>query len=138
VRVVFYGGRHLNNLQRVYEAYQTLREQGLAEVYVTDEPGAPVILAEIARSHDIDVRVVEPNWRLYGKRAEERARHALLGSAPDMVVLFPNPEAEVAQMELLANTLDIPVWDLRGTQFIEFGSLGIPGAEPMPYDEQPF
>ena len=57
MRVVFYGGRHFNDVHGLYEVfYKLFRGRGMAEMYLTDDPGAPELLARGDRRPELDRR----------------------------------------------------------------------------------
>lgn len=121
MRVVFYGGRHFNDVHGLYEAFYTLyRGRGMAEMVVSDEPGAPELLQTFARGANLPVTVVPAPWLLHGRSAESRRRRVMLESAPDMVVLLPGGE-RVAHMGSLSDAAGIPAWDLRELEYISLG-----------------
>ena len=135
MRVVFYGGRHFNNVHKLYEAFFTLyRGRGMAEMYVTDDFGAAELLVSYGKAADLDVHVVPAPWLLRGNAAETARRRVFLQSAPDMVVLLPGKD-DVAQMEALASTAGIPIWDLRDLPYVHLGDDQQIGEEEQPYNE---
>jgi len=135
MRVVFYGGRHFNNVQKLYEAFFTLyRGRGMAEMYVTDDPGAAELLISYGNAADLYVRVVPAPWLLRGNAAENARRRVLLQSGPDMVVLLPGKD-DVRHMHALAEVAGVPIWDLRDLPYVHLGDEQQIGDEEQPYEE---
>lgn len=135
MRVVFYGGRHFNDIAGLYEAFYTLyRGRGMAEMYLTDEPGAPELLTRFGREADLDIRVVPAPWLQQGDRAEGIRRRVMLEAGPEMVVLFPGGRS-VAHMGQLAETAGVPVWDLRDLAYVRLGDGRQVGETDVDEDE---
>tara|TARA_R110002020_G_scaffold310777_1_gene526459 strand:- start:179 stop:595 length:417 start_codon:yes stop_codon:yes gene_type:complete len=135
LRVVFYGGRHFNDVHGLYEVfYKLFRGRGMAEMYLTDDPGAPELLARFGREQDLDVRVVPAPWLLFGNRAEGSRRRVLLESAPEMVVLLPGGRS-VAHMADISAAAGLPVWDLRELDYIIAGDGRQIGERDVDQDE---
>ena len=135
MRVVFYGGRHFNNVHKLYEAFFTLyRGRGMAEMYVTDDFGAAELLVSYGKSADLDVHIVPAPWLLYGKSAESRRRRVMLESLPDMVGLLPGSKT-VNHMEHAAASAGIPIWDLRDLPYVSLGDDQQLGEDEQAYDE---
>lgn len=137
VRVAFYGGRHFNNVHKLYEAFHMLWQgQGMVEIVTTDEPGGPTIVAELARANSVHIEVVPASWRVHGKDAEGYRRVILLQSEPDLVVLLPG--GEVDEMAPLCEAADIAVWDLSSVPSIVLGAGAQLGEDEMPEEDQLF
>ena len=135
MRVVFYGGRHFNNVYRLYEAFYTLyRGRGMAEMYVTDDFGAAELLISYGNAADLDVHSIPAPWLMHGRAAESRRRCALLESAPDMVVLLPGGR-DVENMEAATAAAGVPIWDLRELPYVNLGDGTQIGEYEQPCDE---
>lgn len=135
MRVVFYGGRHFNDVHGLYRAfYQLFRGRGMAEMYLTDDPGAPELLARFGREKDLEVKVVPAPWLQHGDSAEGQRRRVLLESGPEMVVLLPGGRS-VEHMGSLAETAGIPVWDLRELEYVRLGDGQQVGEDDVDEDE---
>ena len=138
MRVVFYGGRHFNNVHKLYEAfYKLYRGRGMAEMYVTDDSGAAELLLSYGKAADLDVHVVPAPWLLQGNAAETSRRHTLLSCGPDMVVLLPGKD-DVSRMEAIAASAGVPIWDLRELPYIYLGDETQIGEDEMGYEERVF
>lgn len=137
MKVVFYGGRHFNNVHKLYEAFHLLWQvRGMVEIVTTDEPGGPTIISTLARANSLQLEVVPASWRVHGKDAEGYRRVILLQSEPDLVVLLPG--GETAEMAPLCEAADIAVWDLSNVPGIVLGDSAQLGEDEMPEEDQLF
>lgn len=136
MRVVFYGGRHFNNVYRLYEAFHTLvTGYGMDQVVLTSEPGGATLLEECAVAAGIDCEVRRPAWLLHGAEAEARFRVRLLDLEPDMVVLLPG--GEVDEMRHLCGLRGVSLWDLSQLSFVSLGGVLQLGGDTVK-DDAPF
>ncbi|MDF1699535.1 MAG: hypothetical protein P1V36_00030 [Planctomycetota bacterium] len=135
MKVAFYGGRHLNNVQALYEAWYQLDD--VSWVITTDEPGGPSIIASITRSAGVPTTKLEAAWLLHGDLAERMRRYAIMKAEPDMIALMPGG-ADVEEMLAIADAARVPVWDLRDIEYIKLGDARQLGGYELDLADLPF
>ena len=121
MKVAFYGGLLLNNVQKVYEAFYELRHgYGMDNLVLVQGGGAQELLQRFAGAFGVPVTSLMMPWLLYGTDAPQAQRHAILHLYPDMVVVLPGG-ADEEQMVAICAAQDVPVWDLRSIPYIGLG-----------------